>query len=187
MTQAIRLSPSGPVIANSGGGPFAPGPGASLRLVEAQCTIGGSLAIPTVPVVIGPTLGVPGFLDVLALPNAALNYRATVLLDVLNGTTNAQASVELYLDSSTDGVTFNEIASNSHLIGQNSVRQIRLDQKLTSGVNFGIIAGQGSLYLRARIGASTQTYPNVLAESAVTPGGDAHGVGTVLMQLEECF
>lgn len=187
MTQAIRLSPSGPVIANAGGGPFAPGPGASLRLVEAQCTIGGSLAIPTVPVAIGPTLGAVGFFDVLAGPNPALNYRASVLLDVFNGTTNASASVELYLDSSTDGVTFTELASNTHLVAQNGGRQIRLDKRLTSGVNFGVVAGQASLYLRARIGASTQVYPNVLAESALTPGDTPGSVGTVLMQLEECF
>jgi hypothetical protein len=186
MTQAVRLSPSGPVISNSGGGPLTPGAGAQLRLVEAQCTIGGSLAVSTVPQVLGPTLGATSFSVALASPNVALNYRVTALLDVLNSSTNVTASAELYIDTSTDGNTWVEQASNTHLVGFSGARQIRCDLTLKSGATLGVVAGQASLIVRARIGASAGN-PNLLAESAITPGGDGKSVGTVLLQLAELF
>src|SRR6187549_359038 len=60
---AIRLSPSGPVIGNTEGGPLSFGPGARLRLSEANSVMGGSLALPTVPDVISPD----GFGDIDAI------------------------------------------------------------------------------------------------------------------------
>ncbi|HEY2405588.1 MAG TPA: hypothetical protein VGI10_06285 [Polyangiaceae bacterium] len=184
--KAIRLSPSGPNLNNAGGAPFAPGPGAQLRLVEAQCTIGGSLAVSTVPQVIGPTLGVAGFTLEFADPNAALEYRATVLLDVINTSTNVTASAELYIDTSTDGATWTEQASNSHLVAALDARHIRCDLILHSGASLGVVGGL-ALIVRARIGAASGTANTLQVESAITPGDDTKGVGTVLLQLAECF
>ncbi|HXJ69876.1 MAG TPA: hypothetical protein VNM39_13280 [Verrucomicrobiae bacterium] len=186
MSKAIRLSPSGPNLDNAGGAPFAPGPGAQLRLVEAQCTIGGSLAVSSVPQVVGPTLGAATFNVEFADPNANLNYRATALLDVINTSTNVTASAELYIDTSTDGATWTEQASNSHLVAPGVTRQIRCDLILHSGAALGVVAGL-ALITRVRVGAAAGTANTVLAESAVTPGGDAKSVGTVLLQLAECF
>lgn len=187
MTQAIRLSPSGPVIQNANGGTMVPGPGARLRLVEASCTIGGTLAITPSPETLGPVLGGPALTVSLPNPQGGLEYRVTALLDVFNTSTNVTASVELYLDLSTDGgATWPEKASNTHLVGFTGARQVRCDMKLAPGGSLGVGAGVTSLIARARIGASAGT-PNVLAESAGTPGDAATSVGTVLLQLEECL
>lgn len=184
---AIRLSPSGPVIQNANGGTMVPGPGARLRLVEASCTIGGSLAISTVPQVIGPQLGNGLTLSLpLPLPQAGLEYRVTALIDVFNLSTNVTGSCELFIDTSPDNVTWTEQASNSHFVGFSGGRQVRCDMKLKAGSLIGVTAGATGLNVRARIGASAGN-PNILAESASTPGSAATSVGSFLLQLEECL
>lgn len=184
----IRLSPSGPNLNNAGGAPFAPGPGARLRLVEAQTTITGTLTIPTAPTTIAQQLGLTTFFLQLTQPDPNLEYRADILLDVVNPTTNVSAQVELYLDTSTDGATWLEVASNAHVVGFSGARQIRLDKKLTAGSAIGVGVGQPNLYVRARIGASINGGV-VVVSTPGTPGGDpgTPGNGPVLLQLEECF
>ncbi len=186
MTQAVRLSPSGPVIANANGGPFAPGPGAQLRLVEATTTCAGSLAIPTVPTQVANVLGGTNFSVNLAAPNVGLEYRATVICDVYNPTTNALAEVQLYIDMSTNNATWREIANNDHLVGFSSSRQVRLDAPLKAGLTYGIVANDATVYLRARIGASSGG-GIVSISSAATVGDATNNQGTVLLQLSECF
>jgi hypothetical protein len=192
MSQAVRLSPSGPVIANANGGPFNPGPGAQLRLVEATTTCAGSLAIPTVPTQIARVLGGTNFAVNLGVasgghaPYAGNQYRATVLLDVYNPTTNALAEVQLYLDMSTDNATWREVANNDHLVGFSGTKQIRLDAPLQYGSIYGVGTTDQNLYLRARIGASSNGNV-VLVDSAATAGDATNNKGTVLLQLTECF
>ncbi len=187
MNNAIRLSPSGPVIQNANGGTMVPGPGARLRLVEASCTIGGSLAISTVPQVIGPQLGNGLTLSLpLPLPQAGLEYRVTALVDVLNLSTNVTASVELYIDTSPDNVTWTEQASNTHLVGFSGARQVRCDMKLKAGSLLGVGPASTGMNTRVRIGASAGS-PNALVESASTPADAATTVGSFLVQLEECL
>jgi len=194
MTQAVRLSPSGPIIANANGGPFTPGPGAQLRLVEATTTCTGTLAIPTVPTQIARLLGGTNFAVNIgvasggpgAQPSPSHQYRATVLLDVYNPTTNAAAEVQLYLDMSTDNATWREVANNDHLVGFSGAKQIRLDAPLQYGSVYGVLPADTNLYLRARIGASSGG-GIVLVDSAATVGDATHNQGTVLLQLTECF
>ncbi len=192
MSQAIRLSPSGPNIANANGGPFTPGAGAQLRLVEATTTCAGTVAIPTVPTQIARLLGGTNFAVNMGVaaggnaPTPSHQYRATVLLDVYNPTTNAAAEVQLYLDMSTDNATWREVANNDHLVGFSGTKQIRLDAPLQYGSIYGVLPADQNLYLRARIGA-TSGGGIVLVDSAATVGDALHNQGTVLLQLTECF
>jgi hypothetical protein len=160
--------------------------GARLRLVEATTTSINANTIPTVPAVIGNPIGSATF-PPLALqhPDPAKNYRATVVCDVYNPTTNVAAQVELYLDTSQDaGATWQEQASNSHIVGFSTSRQIRLDLPMRPGSSFPVAAGAAALQLRCRIGASTNG-GNVVLYGPLTPGGDTAGVGCVDLQFEE--
>jgi hypothetical protein len=197
---AIRLSPSGPVVGNAGGAPFMPGPGARLRLVEQGFLVPTAAAanvIPTAPGVLGPAgIGVGNGQNlILSVPNPALNYRATILCDVSNPSTNVLGEVQLYLEVSTDGgVTYVERASNTHLVNSTEVapaaplgRQIRLDLQLTAGLTLGVpAAAPPAMFVRAKIGASSGG-GTVTVLSLATPGGDLKSVGTALLQLEECL
>lgn len=187
MSKTVRLSPSGPNIVNSDGGPFDPGHGARIRLVEASTTITGTITIPTTPTELGNPMGGTAYRLLLDAPDPGHYFRVTTLVDVLNPTTNANAAVELYVDLSTDGASWTEYASNSHLIGFSGARQIRCDMKLKLGSAVGVQAGQANMYVRTRIGASSGGGV-VLVESSATPGDTAIlSVGSALMQLEECF
>lgn len=189
MTQAIRLSPSGPVITGAGGAPLVPGSGMQLRLVQAQATVSASTLIPTVPVAIGPVLGVSTIALTLPLPNPGANYKATVLCDLFNVTT-VTGVVQMYLDTSDDGgSTWVQAASNSHNVAgggnaRNGARQARLDLIMTAGAALGVTSAPQtpSLKVRARIGANLAA--TVGLSSDVTDGGD-NGVGTILLELAE--
>lgn len=197
---ALRVSPSGPLAGNGSGGTFDPGVGARLRLAEANCTIGGTGGlIPTAPSVIGPN-GIGGanpiFLGLSGV-QAGRHYRATVLCDVDNPSTNVVGEVQLYIETSTDQVTWTEQASNTHRVNSTEVapavvigRQIRCDLPLTSGAALGVTstpgAGSPNLFVRARIGASSGGGV-VEMYTPVTPGGDLKSVGSFLLQFEECL
>lgn len=197
----IRLAPSGPVLSNAGGAPFIPGPGARLRLVEQGflvTTAAAANVIPTAPGVLGPAgVGVGNGQNlILAIPNPLLNYRASILCDVSNPSTNVVGEVQLYLEVSTDGgVTYVERASNTHLVfspqaapAAPAARQIRLDLQLTAGLTLGVPASGAppAMFVRAKIGASSGG-GTVTVLSLATPGGDLKSVGTALIQLEECL
>lgn len=195
MSQAIRLSPSGPIISNPGGAPLTPSTGARLRLAEATTTVGSANSVPTAAnyaasQAIGVAIGSGPALTVsLTAPNVANNYRATALLDVTNPTTNALGTVQLYLETSFDGgATWSEQASNQHNIfgstngGQS--RQIRVDLPLRTGASLGMAPGAPSITIRAKIGA---TVGGGLLTVPSGDTGDAASKGTVLLQLEEMF
>jgi len=192
--KGIRLSPSGPVLANGAGAGFNPGTGARLRLNEAQTTVGNSNVIPTAPTPIGNALGSTFIECVMPLPDPGLEYRATVVCDVENPSTNVAGQVELYVETSVDGgTTWSEQASNSHRVNSTEVapavplaRTVRLDMPLTFGSTLGVTAGTTALLMRCKIGASSGG--NVLLlSSPVTPGGDLKSKGTVYFGFEECF
>lgn len=200
VTGAVRLSPSGPILSNANNAPYVPGPGARLRLVEAQGTLGtGTLGlIPTAPAIVSLASGIgvaPATTVALLVPNPGLNYRATVKCDVQNPSTNVLGEVQLYIETSEDGVTFTERASNTHIINSTEVapavplaRQISLELALTLGANIGVTGAPQSptLVVRAKIGATSGGGILQLL-SPVTPGGDLKSVGTFLLQLEECL
>jgi hypothetical protein len=193
----IRLSPSGPVVENSGGGPFEPGTGAMLRLAEGTTTIGGSLALSTDPLTIGTQLGGGTVLvETLLLPNAELNYRATLLLDVVNTNTNTVAEVQLFLDTSVDGTNWVEQVANVHVLGAGSgidgglasARQVRLDMTLRAGsaLSGGMAADSPSLRVRGRIAVAAGG-SSAVVNSDATSGSLEDLTGTALLQLSEHF
>lgn len=196
MSAAVRLSPSGPNLTNASGGAFNPGPGARLRLVEGSTTIAAGTAgiIPTALAVVGPVIGSGApLLLVLNAPSPSLKYRATVLCDVINPSTNVLGEVQLYLETSVDNVTFTEFCSNTHIVNSSEVapavplsRQIRLDLQLVAGSVLGVTSATPNLFVRAKVSA-TSGGGIVLVSSLPTPGGDTKSVGTVLLQFEECF
>jgi hypothetical protein len=198
---AIRLAPSGPVIGNTDGGPLDFGPGARLRLTEANSIMGGSLALPTVPDVISPD----GFGDVDAIvltllaPKSELKYRANLTLDVLNNTTNAGGEAVLYLDVSLDGgATYTNVVRNSHLVKPGILgsadpvaysRPVSVWLPQVSGEALGVVTDTTpSIKLRARAQASSGN-PFILANSPAASGGIVvTGLsGTIHMELEETF
>lgn len=197
MTHAVRLSPSGPVLANDDGGPFQPGAGARLRLAESTIVMGGSQAVPAEPDVISPDgFGDPDALVLtLASPKEALNYRASLVLDVINTSTNANGEVVLYLDVSTDGgSTYVNRAKNVHVVGadvaQHFARQVQLNLSMLSGADLGVddSTPTATIKLRARANAPVGTL--LFVSSLPTSGGGSpvSGLdGTIHMQLEECF
>lgn len=202
MTQAIRLSPSGPDIKNSGGAPFAPGPGARMRMADRSDVIGdGSEVIPTAKT----TIKAAGFggsdADALTLtldlPNAAARYGMLLTFDVVNTSTNIDSTVDLFLDVSVDGgTTWTERASNQHhpsaaadlTTDVLSGRQMSLYVPLGLGSALGVVAGSPSLKIRPSAaqpsylgGAGAELYSPSTSLSSGT------SKGTFYMRLEECF
>jgi len=197
---AIRLSPSGPVIGNTGGAPLEFGPGARLRLTETNSVMGGSQQIPTATpdAISSGGFGVPGSTVVLTLanPKQALEYRAKILLDVSNDSTNSVGEVILYLDTSIDGgVTYTERVKNSHYVGNDDsgdtfVRQVELCLGLILGTSLGVddTVPTPTLKLRARA-MQTGDFEtmNVVSLATSGTGGIINLEGTIHMELEECF
>lgn len=190
MTQPIRLSPSGPVIAGPGGGPFAPGGGARVRLVQGTCT-GGSQQIPITATPIGPILGTSTLSVHLDNPNPGYQYRAKVECDVNNPSTS-QSQVTLIVDTSEDGIAWTQAASNIHWISggtnaHNGARKVSCELILTAGASLGVTSSPQSpkLYVRGRIlAASAGASPLLmLLDSDVSGLGD--NAGTILIELEE--
>jgi hypothetical protein len=180
---AVRLSPSGPVIANAAGGPFTPGSGAQLRLVEAASSGTQSLVVaPGAGLVQGD--GSSPLIVALLAPDPKKQYRATVICDVENDATNITAVVQLYIDLSPDGVTWTQVAADGHLVGFSSMRQVRCDLLLTPGVNLGAALGVNQVVMRGRISKSGAATPFTSAGGTVV--GTYNG-GPALIQLAECF
>lgn len=198
MNPAIRLAPSGPPILNASGGPFAPGPGARLRLTETNFTMGGTTSIPTVADVIGP-LGFGTAAAVLSLdtPQAGLEYRAKILLDVINTSTNTDGEVVLYLDVSIDGGTtfINEVANVHHIAAAQAnvadARQMELCWLMTKGLDFGVVTGTTpTIKLRARANIPVGVLGQVKVDSLASSNGSIRVTGlagTIHMELEECY
>lgn len=205
MTLPVRYSPSGAVITNSIGGPLSFGPGARLRLTEAQSTMGGSLAVPAVADVISPSgFGNPDALVLtLTAPKKRLQYRAKLSLDVLNTITNVGAQVVLYLDTSIDGgSTYTNRVKCVHALDcatdlatdNPSSRNIDVYLPLILGNSLGVDddadTPTASLKLRARASLPLGTAGGTLVSSAAASDGGTPVTGcngTVHIELEECF
>lgn len=196
----IRVSPSGPFIENSSNAPLEFGPGAMLRLVEAQGIVAGTIAVSSVPLEIASSLGGTDFRLALTAPNPGKAYRATIACDVRNTTTSTAATVELYLQSSVDnGATWTTQASNEHTINAVGIaassvqaRHIRLDLTLTDGGNISVTSSPqtAGIIFRALIGtASGGPADTVRVDSNTTPAPGVPGtsVGTVYFGLSEHF
>lgn len=172
----VRRSPSGPVLA------LGFGAGAMLRLAEDSTTIVGSLAVPQNNTIqIGRTLG-DNFKMVMTHPSPDLDYRGTVFIDVVNTADESNSDVSLFIDTSKDGSTWQNRVANLHIIGGADYRYIRLDMVLTSGEDLGVIEGDAALYLRARIGSTTNT---VEVDSNDTTQAAQSQVGTAYLSMSE--
>jgi hypothetical protein len=202
MTTGIRLSPSGPVIANSDGGPLNAGPGMRLRLAEGQSTMGGSLAVPAVADVISAAgFGNPtAFSLTLDSPKAGLRYRAKLSLDLINVTTSVEAEVVLYLDTSIDGGTvYTNRAKCCHVVSPGSTSHatpqgarsadVYIPMTLGSALGIDDSTPPASIKLRARASMPLGVLGDVVVSSASASGGTSvTGLqGTIHMELEECF
>jgi hypothetical protein len=199
---AIRLSPSGPVISNAGGGPYDPGAGARLRMVELVSTMSGNEAVPTT--LAAAVICSDGFegddplVLTLANPKEGLQYRAELRLDLFNITTSHNAIVVLYLESSVDGgSTWTERAKNAHVVqpqlgvgsednGQG--REASVAMVLDAGADLGVVDGTtSSIRVRALAKLTTGSQTDVSVSSLASTTGQANLNGTIHMQLEECF
>jgi hypothetical protein len=200
--KAIRLSPSGPDIVNSGGTPFAPGPGARMRMQDLSSVIGdGSVVIPTAKTTIKAAGFTGSDADALQLsmdlPKVGARYGMQLTFDVVNTSTNIDSTVDLYLEVSVDGgTTWTERASNQHhpsaaadlTTDVLSGRQVSLFVPLGLGSALGVVAGSPSIKVRAA--AAQPTYLGGAGAELYSPLTDvssATSKGTFYMRLEECF
>ena len=196
MSSPIRLSPSGPIVGNTTGGQYSPGPGARIRLVQGHTTVSATTQIPTTPAtgtVIGPTLGgAVSITQQLDNPQPGAQYRAQIKCNLANQATT-DGVVTLFLDTSTDGAAWTEAASNQHHVTGGTLaagqvgtgsRMAELELPLTLGSSIGVTSNPPSptLYVRARIlGTNNLTALCLLVSDAT----DAAGVGTIVLELEE--
>jgi hypothetical protein len=200
MTLPVRYSPSGSPITNAGGAPLLFGPGARLRLTEAQSIMGGSLAIPAVADVISPDgFGDPDALVLtLSAPREQYQYRAKLSLDITNSSTNVGGEVVLYLDTSVDGgTTYTNRVKCVHLI--DSIGTADLEARsadvylpLILGTSLGVddTAPTASIKLRARASMPVGSTGLVQVSSLATSDGGTPVTGlngTIHMELEECL
>lgn len=180
----LRLSPSGPVVTNSSGAPYAPGVGTRTRMVQGQCLVDPGSLITATPITIGPVPGDDLLRPSLPLPLPGLRYRASVTVDVQNPGPDT-STVSLYLDTSLDGATWTEAASNAHQVAggarvSNGARQCTLELLLTLGAVLGVVTSTPRLYVRARVATTSGTL--CLLNSS---GPDAAAVGSITLELEE--
>jgi len=191
----LRLSPSGPDVENSDGGPFDPGSGARLRLNEALTTVGSTTgAITTIAQVIGQNLSatpVPSDLPMstsLATPKEDLKYRAELECDVMSSDTNTDILVTLTIQTSPDGTAWTDLVSNEHTIGfsgnnaAGGARMCKLVATLRRGDLFNVTDGDAQLAVRGTIKA------DAVGAFISHPNGDTEdGVGSAHVLLEELF
>lgn len=206
MSLPVRYSPSGSLINNDQGNPLTFGPGARLRLTEAQSSMGGSLAVPADPN--AGLISPDGFGDTDALvltlnaPKQGYQYRARLSLDVANTSTNVGAEVVLYLDTSVDGgATYTNRAKSAHVIDALNEAGATTEEARSMDVYLPLILGSSlgvddsepteTIKLRARANLPVGTEGVVFVSALATSGGGGGAVsglnGTIHMELEECF
>lgn len=204
MTLPIRYSPSGPVIATLG-------TGAQLRLSEFNSTIGatggGTLSVPVDPASPGAVISSDGFGGSQALvltmtnPTEANLYRAELSLDVVNNSTNVDAEVVLYLDTSIDGgTTWVNRAKVMHLVsgaGNDTnpdttySRPVQINLALIQGSSLGVndSVPTANLKIRGRMNLPLGTAGSVKVNSQSASDGTsvANLDGTFHLELAECL
>ncbi len=200
MTLPIRYAPSGPVIATLG-------TGAILRLAEFNSTMAGpgpgTLAIP-VAADSSSVISSDGFGGSAALvltmdnPKEDLLYRSELSLDVVSTSTNVDAEVVLYLDTSIDGgTTWVNRAKVMHPVGapgvteNQSARPVQINLLLIQGSSLGVVDSvpTATLKIRGRANLPVGTFGSVTVSSASASGGTSVTSldGTIHCELEECL
>ncbi len=190
--QPLRLAPSGPEIANSGGGGLEFGPGARLRMTEFGSVIGdGSEPLPTLAAAVTLT-GFTGDPLVLAFTNPKPNlyYRAETHCALICNTTLALADAQLFLDTSIDGgTTWTNRASSTHKIINNipgGEVYAQLDATKMLGSSLGITPTTAELLLRVRMASTLNPQVELYGPDTPAPGA-ANSKGSFYFKLEELF
>lgn len=194
----LRQGPSGPFLTNDGGAPLDFGDGARLRMVDLSQVIPGPQFVPTAKT----TIKAAGFTgvdaDALTLtltgPKPGARYAAELTFDVVNDSTNTDASVNLYLDVSVDdGTTWTEFAASTHRppsasTASPSGRQVSLHLPLGLGSALGVLPDSPSLKIRSA--ASQPTFLGGVGSALASPdtaGSSTTSKGSFYLRLEECF
>jgi hypothetical protein len=201
MTTPIRLAPSGPDVVNDGGGPFAPGAGAALRVLQFSSVIGdGSVALTTLSA--DGALGLAGFstgAGALALsfsnPDPNLFYRAEFQCDLENTDTSQINDATFIIETSVDeGVTWSKRISNVHSIGPSGAPSLApatghatLHMARTPGSNLGVVDATLSLRMRVRLCCALAPRIQILSAATPAPNDDVPSAGTAFWKFEEVF
>jgi len=174
MSHKLRLSPSGPIVAEIGDG-------FPLRTKELMSNIVGTLQIPATlaaGIVCTDGFGGSGVLAVEMLdPEPLRKYSAEFWIDINNTTTNIDAVVVVELERSVDGgATWLGFARNQHQINAEDAdleqaRMVRINLVPTLGADLGVLQASPSLAWRVRMGT-----PTVNAVCNIySPGTDGYG------------
>jgi hypothetical protein len=180
----IRLSPSGPPIANESGGTADVGPGFPLRMVEGTTVVNGGVWTPSqnYECKIDPFTPDPPYLrPTLTNPSPDRQYRVTGAVDIINtgaGTATVTATIEVSYD---DAATWNTLVIQESTINQSQAKHVRIDQPLTLGsaLNEPVPAvAPDSMQVRLLMRSNI---PDIAYEA---PGGTS---GAALVQLMEAL
>lgn len=160
---AIRLSPSGPVIVNEDGGQLVPGSGMVIRMNEVKATCGGVLN--TTPA----ELGSGNLRAELPLPNPAYKYKAAVQINSWQQVSES-ATLRVQLQRATNEAEddWEDLAFDLFEAGASAVYHMAVaNQQMApgDGAAWDITAGVPKLVVRAMVSvtgdpAPTGTMPN---------------------------
>lgn len=177
----IRLSPSGPPIANSDGGTADVGTGFMLRLEEGTTSVdfGVLTAATQYEIKYDPATALAPFLRPrLVSPSPLKRYRATGAVDMFNGNAGT-ATITLSIWVSYDeAATWNQVAFVDSLIETLNRKHCRIDLPLTLGNALAdpVLNGAPSMTIKMEVSASV---PDCQISA---PNGDG---GTGFLQLSE--
>lgn len=182
----IRLSPSGPPIANSEGGIADVGPGFTLRVSEGTTTVDTGFGTWTpatdVELKYDPATAVPPFLRPgLATPSASRRYRVTGALDIQNANVGT-ATITSRIDVSYDaGTTWATMTTQESRINTGQIKHVRIDQPLTLG---SLLANPVTDPAPASITVRLVMQSSIADVSFMAPGGTS---GAAFLQLIEAL
>jgi hypothetical protein len=184
---AIRLAPSGPIVANLEGGPFNPGPGAVLRENMQVFPITGGNSDPLTPspdvYVLGTDPAIPQVAPVTPAftdcdPNLFYDVRAE--FDVTNTDAN-NGLVTTVIQTSQDGAIWTDRWTTQVTIPPNpstvTARRVVVQMPPTQGSVLGVTPTARTLFCRAVLAAPTGAAMRVQSGFS----------GTNIVQLTERF
>lgn len=154
----IRLSPSGPVIVNSGGAPLQPGTGLQLRMDETKATCGGVITTTAVE------LGGGNLRASLLNPNPALQYACEVQVNSWTQVNNGdQLRIQLQRATNLAADNWENLQFDlfeSRISNAYSMAVAHQEMELGTSVRWDIPAGAEKLTVRAMISMTDTSEAN---------------------------